>query len=274
VTRGAASWQEIGERVFVRRYELFDQTIGVVLGADGAVVIDTRTSHRRADELIADLRALTRGPIASVVNTHMHFDHTFGNARFRPAPIWGHVRCAAGMLAGGEAKRRQVIAQRPDLADELREVEIVPPDQVFADSVLLDLGDRRLELRFLGRGHTDNDIVVLVPDAGVVFAGDLLENGAPPSFGDAFPLAWAVTGARLLELVAGAVAPGHGEVADRRFAAQQVAELAVLADLCRESIDGQTGLDEVVRRSPFPAGTTRLARDRVAREIDAGYSTL
>jgi glyoxylase-like metal-dependent hydrolase (beta-lactamase superfamily II) len=272
MTRGAASWQEIGERVFVRRYELFDQTIGVVLGADGAVVVDTRTSHRRADELIADLRALTRAPIASVVNTHMHYDHTFGNARFRPAPIWGHVRCAAGMRAGGEAKRRQVMAQRPELADELREVEIVPPDQVFSDSVLLDLGDRQLELRFLGRGHTDNDIVVLVPDADVLFAGDLLENGAPPSFGDAFPLAWAVTGARLVELVSGAVAPGHGEVADRRFAAQQVAELAVLADLCRESIGGKTGPDEVVRRSPFPADATRLALERVAREIDAGYS--
>jgi glyoxylase-like metal-dependent hydrolase (beta-lactamase superfamily II) len=272
MTRRAASWQEIGERVFVRRYELFDQTIGVVLGADGAVVVDTRTSHRRADELIADLRTLTRSPIASVVNTHMHYDHTFGNARFRPAPIWGHVRCAAGMRAGGEAKRRQVMAQRPELADELREVEIVPPDRVFSDSVLLDLGDRQLELRFLGRGHTDNDIVVLVPDADVLFAGDLLENGAPPSFGDAFPLAWAVTGARLLELVSGAVAPGHGEVADRRFAAQQVAELAVLADLCRESVDGHTGPEMVVRRSPFPADTTRLALERVAREIDAGYS--
>jgi glyoxylase-like metal-dependent hydrolase (beta-lactamase superfamily II) len=166
---GAAAWQEIGERVFVRRYELFDQTIGVVIGAEGAVVIDTRTSHRRADELIADLRALSRAPIASVVNTHMHYDHTFGNARFRPAPIWGHVRCAAGMREGGEAKRRRVMEQLPELADELAEVEIVPPDQLFSDSAVLDLGDRQLELRFLGCGHTDNDIVILVPDAEVPF---------------------------------------------------------------------------------------------------------
>jgi glyoxylase-like metal-dependent hydrolase (beta-lactamase superfamily II) len=271
--QGAAAWQEIGERVFVRRYELFDQTIGVVIGAEGAVVIDTRTSHRRADELIADLRALSRAPIASVVNTHMHYDHTFGNARFRPAPIWGHVRCAAGMREGGEAKRRRVMEQLPELADELAEVEIVPPDQVFSDSAVLDLGDRQLELRFLGRGHTDNDIVVLVPDAGVVFAGDLLENGAPPSFGDAFPVAWAQTGVRLLDLVSKAVAPGHGEVADRPFAAQQVAELAALADLCRASVAGEYGPDEVARRSPFPADTTRLALDRATREISAGYSS-
>ncbi|MDQ2940921.1 MAG: MBL fold metallo-hydrolase [Chloroflexota bacterium] len=270
--RGAVPWQEIGDRVFVRRYALFDQTIGIVMGAEGVVVVDTRTSHRRADELIGDLRALTRLPIAFVVNTHMHYDHTFGNARFRPAPIWGHVRCASGMREGGEATRRRVMERSPELADELAEVEIVPPDQVFEDSALLDLGDRKLELRFVGRGHTDNDIVVLVSDAGVLFAGDLLENGAPPSFGDAFPMAWAETGARLLDLVEGAVAPGHGEVADRRFAAQQVAALAGLADLCRASVARQIGLDEVMRRSPFPADTTRVALERAGREIEASRS--
>ena len=269
---GARPWQEVGERVFVGRYELFDQTIGIVIGAEGVVVIDTRTSHRRADELISDLRNLTRLPIAHVVNTHMHFDHTFGNARFRPSPIWGHVRCASGMREGGEAARRRITEQLPELAEELAEVEIVPPDQLLSDSALLDLGDRQLELRFLGRGHTDNDIVVLVPDAEVLFAGDLLENGAPPSFGDAFPLAWAKTGARLLDLAESVVAPGHGEVADRRFAEQQVGALAVLADLCRASLGGQIGVDEVMRRSPFPADTTRVALARATREIEAGRS--
>ena len=269
---GARPWQEVGERVFVGRYELFDQTIGIVIGAEGVVVIDTRTSHRRADELISDLRNLTRLPIAHVVNTHMHFDHTFGNARFRPSPIWGHVRCASGMREGGEAARRRITEQLPELAEELAEVEIVPPDQLLSDSALLDLGDRQLELRFLGRGHTDNDIVVLVPDAEVLFACDLLENGAPPSFGDAFPLAWAKTGARLLDLAESVVAPGHGEVADRRFAEQQVSALAVLADLCRASLGGQIGVDEVMRRSPFPADTTRVALARATREIEAGRS--
>ena len=81
------------------------------------------------------------------------------------------------------------------------------------------------DLHYLGRGHTDSDIVVLVD--GVVFAGDLLENGAPPAFGDAFPLDWPDTAAALLELtdadefVGRAVVPGHGPVADRAFAAGQ-----------------------------------------------------
>jgi glyoxylase-like metal-dependent hydrolase (beta-lactamase superfamily II) len=267
--RSTPRWQEIAERVFVRRYELFDQTIGVVIGTEGTVVIDTRTSHRRADELIGDLHALTRLPIRFVVNTHMHYDHTFGNARFRPAPIWGHVRCAERMREEGEARRERVIRQAPELAAELREVEIVPPDRTLEESALLDLGDRQVELRYLGRGHTDNDIVALVPDASVLFAGDLLENGAPPSFSDAFPMDWASTGARLLELVDGVVAPGHGEVADHGFAARQVAELADLAELSRAVVDQRLDPDEAVRRSPFPAATTQLALERARQEMAA-----
>lgn len=267
--RSPERWLEIGERVFVRRYELFDQTIGVVIGTEGTVVIDTRTSHRRADELINDLQSLTRLPTRFVVNTHMHYDHTFGNARFRPAPIWGHVRCAERMREEGEARRERVKRQAPELAEELSEVEIVPPDRTLEESALLDLGDRQVELRYLGRGHTDNDIVVLVPDASVLFAGDLLENGAPPSFSDAFPIDWATTGARLIELVDGVVAPGHGEVADRRFAARQVTELAELADLSRAVVDHRLDIDEAVRRSPFPPATTQLALERARQEIGA-----
>ena len=61
------------------------------------------------------------------------------------------------------------------------------------DAASLDLGGRQLALRYLGRGHTDNDIVAVVPDAGVLFAGDLLENAPAPGFGDSFPIAWADT---------------------------------------------------------------------------------
>ncbi len=73
-------------------------------------------------------------------------------------------------------------------------MELDPPDRTFGDEGTdLDVGGRRIELRWLGRGHTDDDIVVRVPDAGVLFAGDLLENGATPYFGDGFPLDWPAT---------------------------------------------------------------------------------
>ena len=81
----------------------------------------------------------------------------------------------------------------PALADELAEVVLDPPDRVFADAATLDLGGREIRLAYLGRGHTDNDIVVSIPDADVLCAGDLLENGAPPWFGDGYPMDWPAT---------------------------------------------------------------------------------
>ena len=77
-------WHEVGDRVFVRRYAFLDQTIGAVLGRERVLVVDTRATTVQARELIGDLRQLTRLPWV-VVNTHVHFDHAFGNAAFRPA---------------------------------------------------------------------------------------------------------------------------------------------------------------------------------------------
>lgn len=221
-------WAEVGDRVFVRRYPFFDQNIGLVVGEGACAVVDTRSTLRQARELQDEIRLVTRDPW-TVFNTHHHFDHTFGNAAFLPGVIWGHERCAAAVLRWGEEARRRAAREIPELAEDLAEVPIVPPALTMADAAQLQVGGRTIELRHLGRGHTDNDIVVLVPDAGVLFAGDLVEEGAPPFFGDAFPLDWGDTDARLLALATGPVVPGHGTVVGRAFVDRQGGEIAAAA---------------------------------------------
>ena len=186
-------WLEIGDRVFVRRYRFYDQGIVAVLGGDTALVVDTRTTLAQAREILDDLRDLGSPRVGIVVNTHGHYDHVFGNALFRPAVIWGHERCRTMIELTGEAQREKVSREMPALADELAEVVLDPPERVFADAATLDLGGREIRLAYLGRGHTDNDIVVSIPDADVLCAGDLLENGAPPWFGDGYPMDWPAT---------------------------------------------------------------------------------
>ena len=260
----SSPWREVGDRVWVRRYESLDQTIGVVGGRAGLVVIDTRASHRLADELRAELKHLP-GSVAAVVNTHGHWDHVFGNARFLPASIWGHVRCASMIIERGEEMRTRI--QRDYPSERFGEVELTPPTDLFEESATLDLGDRQVDLRYLGRGHTDNDIVVVVPDASVLFAGDLLENAPAPGFGDSYPIAWVGTGHALLRLVEGVVVPGHGDPFDRAFAERQVSELAVLAALGRDAAGGVIGLDEAIRRSPFPSEPSAAALERARLEL-------
>ena len=262
-----SDWLEVGERVFVRRYAFFDQNIGVVLGGDEVLVIDTRSTHAQARDILADLRELTRAPVTVVVDTHGHFDHAYGNHVFRPATIWGHERCVTFMARTGEARRQTIAAEEPELAADLPEVVIDPPDRTFATEVTIEVGGRPLELRYLGRGHTNHDIIISVPGAGVVFAGDLIENGAVPSFGDSYPLDWPATAAALVPLVDGIVVPGHGDHGDRAFAEDQALAFARLAVLARRVASGALDFDEALAAHPFAEYPPEHARRPLKRAL-------
>jgi glyoxylase-like metal-dependent hydrolase (beta-lactamase superfamily II) len=266
-------WVEIGDRVFVRRYAFYDQNIGLVLGRAEALVIDTRSTYAQAREIQEHVRELTDAPIGVVVDTHGHFDHAFGNAVFRPATIWGHERCVSFMVRTGEARKRTIAIDEPELADDLAEIVIDPPDRVFATHTSFEMGGREIRLRHLGRGHTDHDIVIDLPGTDVTFAGDLLENGNVPYFGDSYPLDWADTAAALAVRVnadSGIVVPGHGDRGDRALADAQAASLRAIADLAVSVEAGELTLDDAIATHPFPEHPPEDARhgfERAARQV-------
>jgi glyoxylase-like metal-dependent hydrolase (beta-lactamase superfamily II) len=229
-----------------------DLNVTLVVGDGACLVVDTRAGAAEGAELADAVRSVTAHPWV-VVNTHFHFDHAFGNAQFRPATIWGHRRCAE-VLAGPEGvEMRARIARRyrraglEDDARAIEAVELVAPDEVFDDHATFDIGGRPVELHHLGRGHTDSDLVVRLPDADLLLAGDLVEEGAPPQFGDGFPLDWPATMDALLELVGGPVVPGHGAVVDRGFVVGQRAELARIGTVARAGFAEGRPAEEAAR---------------------------
>jgi glyoxylase-like metal-dependent hydrolase (beta-lactamase superfamily II) len=262
-----SAWNEVGAGVFVRRYEFFDQNITAIRGEGEVLVVDTRTTYEHARELQDDLRALTVDPWV-VVNTHHHFDHSNGNALFLPANIWGHERCAEVLRDHGSSMLAEKAGRMPELAEAFAEVEVVPPNRTFAERATVTVGGREVVVRFFGRAHTDNDIIVVIPDAGVVLAGDLVEEGAPPSFGDAFPLEWGTTLRSAAELMTGPVVPGHGAVVDRSFAEAQAQEIADSADAARR-VHGEGGsLEAAAEAMSYPAAVSRVVAERVFAQLD------
>jgi glyoxylase-like metal-dependent hydrolase (beta-lactamase superfamily II) len=265
-----AGWVEVGERVFVRRYAFFDQNIVVVLGRDEALVLDTRTTHVQAREILEDLRELGSPAVGIVVNSHGHYDHAFGNRVFRPAPIWGHERCAAMLHRFGERMRDGAAAEVPDIRDDLAEVMIDPPDRTFSEQATICMDDgREVSLRYLGRGHTDNDVVMRVDGADVLCAGDLLENGATPYFGDGYPMEWPATAEALLSLVGSStvVVPGHGDHAGREFVESQLAGFRAVADAARRVHAGEATFDDVLALIPYPADEARQPVERAVAQL-------
>jgi len=261
------AWQEIGDRVFTRRYPFFNQQIGVILGGRDVLVVDTRSTPAQAREIATELRELTRDPISIIVDTHWHFDHTFGNSVFRPAVAWGHVRAAAQLRAEGRATIEEVATELPDIAADIRETVIDPPERTFEDRATVEVGDRIVELSHHGRAHTNGDIVLVVPDASVLFAGDLLEEGAAPSFGDSYPLEWPATLQQVLPLATGTVVPGHGSIGDRGFVERQIGSFTRLADLSRAVHDGSLDLRAAMAEQLFDGATPGTAFDRALGQL-------
>lgn len=256
-----SDWAEVGERVYVRRHDSWDLNVGLIVGDDGCLVVDTRASRREGRELARAVRAVTALPW-TVANTHAHLDHVLGNSAFDHARIWGHVRCADFMREHGHDRLREFDAA--GVAD----TEIVVPANTFDDVASMDLGHRVVVLRHLGRGHTAGDIVVEVPDAAVVFAGDLIRKGGPLWFEDAYPLDWPSTLHALEAGAAGAVVPGHGTVVDREFVAGQRAMLTDQAAAARQAYAAGRPIDDAVNVLPLKPRIARHALARAYRQLD------
>ena len=154
-------FEELSPGVFRRPYPFLRMNVGVVLGEEGVLLIDTRESHEAAGELIGDLRSLTPKPVRWILNTHWHWDHIFGNSCFRGATIWGHRLCRRALRDRPEQHRKDARKWTPEERHrEMDRVEILPPDRTFEAVTSIDLGGRLVKASYHGRGHTDADIAI------------------------------------------------------------------------------------------------------------------
>ena len=258
-------WTEVADGVLQRRYQPWDVNVCVVRGDEGLLVVDTRATARQGEQLREDLRELGDRPVRWVVNTHAHFDHTFGNQAFtRPEQgagpdVYGHALVPEHLERYERPMLAQWLVDGEEPADELAEVVITPPTVLVTDRHVLDVGGRAVELVHLGRGHTDNDLLLHVPSASVWLVGDVVEESGPPMYGTgSFPLEWPATVRALVQQLApdDVVVPGHGRPVDARFAEAQAAELQQVADLLLDlhaaGVPVQAAYDEGGDRWPFP----------------------
>ena len=272
-----AAFTEVADRVWVARYEWFDVNVTLVGGERGLLVVDTHGSAASGRAVVDDVRRLGAGDVTAVVNTHWHFDHTFGNVAFREAygevPVHAHEN-AADELAKWADDLKQRYADSPDdpHRDDVMATEVVPPDHTFSSARVLDLGDRAVELVHPGRGHTSGDLVVRVPDADVVLAGDLVEESAPPSFNsDCWPMDWPLT----LDVVLGVttagsvVVPGHGAPVDREFVEEQRNTIGIVAETIRDLASRGVPVDQALEVGDWP-----WEPERLATAVRRGYASL
>jgi len=187
----AATLEQLAEGVYAYTAQ-GDPNVGAIVGTDAVLAIEARATPFMAQRWIDVLRAeVTDLPFGDLVLTHYHAVRTLGASAFGARRILAHDNTRALIDERGMEDWASEQGRMPRL---FAGAETIPglthPTDTFADAMTLDLGNRRVELRHLGRGHTSGDIVVWLPEEGILFAGDLVEAQAAPYMGDSYPGAW------------------------------------------------------------------------------------
>ena len=186
---------------------------GFVIGDDGVLVVDALFTPDAAKALVGEIRRLTPKPIRYVVNTHYHADHTGGDQVLRDAG----ATIIAHKNVRGWVRTNNIALFGDRITPEIRaRIEALPlPDVVTDKNLTVWLGSRKVVVRSV-LGHTGGDLVVEVPDAKVLFAGDMLWRKVAPNLIDGSVAEWQQTSADFAAMPGAAqtrYVPGHGDVA-------------------------------------------------------------
>jgi glyoxylase-like metal-dependent hydrolase (beta-lactamase superfamily II) len=192
----------------------FVSNAGVVVSDDGVLVIDALGTPALARRLIEEIAKVTTQPVRTVVVTHYHADHIYGLQAFREAGARIVAHVGARGYIGSDTARLRLQASRDELFPWIDErTQVVEPDQWVDSDLTLTLGSTTVQVRHVGPAHTTEDLAVVLPAAGVVFAGDLVFRGRTPFVGQADSGRWIESLDQLIAARPRVVVPGHGPAA-------------------------------------------------------------
>ncbi|MEV4399073.1 MBL fold metallo-hydrolase [Nonomuraea sp. NPDC049607] len=244
---------------------------GFLAGRRGVICVDACSTERRTRDLREAVGKVSGRPITTLVNTHHHGDHTFGNWLFPEATIVGHEGVRAQILADG------VPAYRGAWSAEVvwGAMEVAPPFLTYTEGVTLYSDDLRCEVRHVGpAAHTTSDSIVWIPERRVLFSGDLVFNGGTP-----FVLMGSVAGTiagldTLRGLDAETIVPGHGEVCGPEVYDRVEGYLRFVQEAARHGREAGLTPLEAARETDLGEWGGLLDPERIVGNLHRAYAEL
>lgn len=277
--------EEIGYRVFAclqLQPGLGFSNSGLV-DRGGGLVVDTFWDLPHTREMIDHYSKVWGAPAQRVVNTHYNGDHCWGNQLFPEADLIGHRRCAESFFKENPAVLQAVktmdVSGQPGLAAlqhglspwDFTGIELTPPTVVFDDRIDIDLDGSPVKLAYAGPAHTDSDVIVHLPDDGIVFTGDVL-------FRLCSPIGWEGTYARWIEsldyiisLNPKVVVPGHGPLCGVEGPCEMKAYLEYVRSESKAFFDQGLTVAEAARRIDLGPYEVWDGPERVYFNVERAY---
>jgi cyclase len=244
---------------------------GFLVGGGGVISIDACATQQRTRALLAAIASVTDLPVRTLINTHHHGDHTYGNYLFGGATIVAHERCREGVLASGLPANLGVWTDV-----DWGIPELAPPFLTYADAVTVWSGDLRCDVRYVGMpAHTTNDSLIWLPERSVLFAGDLAFSGGTP-----FLLMGSVEGAiEVLEHVvrplgAQTIVPGHGPVSGPGVIDEMLGYLRFVLDVARDGMAAGLSPLDAARQADLGGYAGLLDSERIVGNLHRAYAEL
>lgn len=241
---------------------------GFLVGSRGVVSVDASSTEARTRAYLETIAAVSDQPVRTLINTHHHGDHTFGNYLFSSATIVGQERSRAAIQAWGLPR------SAPYWTDvEWGDVELAPPFLTFDESVTVYVDELRCEVRHLGLpAHTDNDAVVWLPERKVLFSGDLLFNGVTPFVVQGSVGGMLETLAAVERLGAEVVVPGHGPVCGPDVIGDVTSYLRFVQDVAARGVAAGVSPLEAALDTDLGEFADLLDRERIVGNLHRAYA--
>lgn len=244
----------------------------VVIGKEKVLVVDACYFPSSAKKDLDQIKEWTDKPVAYLINTHGHLDHNNGNYVYRDAfpgiAIISHPE-AKKMISNDNKEginaflnkyvtlkkqtetgkddngkiidekemetTKQYVESRIEVYSEFQKIKLTPPNTDITNEMKIDLGERKVEIKFLGKGNTEGDIVVYLPEEKIIAAGDLVVSPVPYAFGS-YPSEWIKTLQQIIDLDVQAIIPGHGLVIRDNSYLEQIISVVnlVIAEVQKE----------------------------------------
>jgi cyclase len=259
---------KLAEGVFARLVSPDSNAVansGFVILDQSVLVFDTHFTPEAGQALLAAVRSVTPKPVRYVVNSHWHADHTHGNQVFRDAQVIGSTNARTGVLqsdlpslnrtigiAKTQLEKLHQIKPREEYVRTMSRLQFMPPSVTLDDVLTIQEGRREVRLLYLGVGHTEGDIVLLLPAEKIAFVGDLFFSKAIPNVEDADILQWMKTLEKVITLDAEKFVPGHGPVGNRKDVEAFLGYFTELKSLVQSAVDRGDSMEQAIRETELP----------------------
>ena len=257
------SFTEIGPGLYAFTAE-GDPNTGVIIGDDSVMIVEAQATPRLARKVIEHVRAVTDKPITHLALTHYHAVRVLGASAYGAREVIMSDAARAMVAERGQEDWDSEFGRFPRLFQGHEEIPgLTWPTTTFSDRMTVYLGQRRVDLMHLGRAHTAGDAVVWVPDAEVMFTGDIVEYHSACYCGDGHFADWPETLANIAAFDPAAIAPGRGDaLVGRDMVAKAIASTA----------DFVTSTYKPAERVAARGGSLKDAWDAVRDACDPKFS--